>query len=137
MKIAAGIVIICKSSGRILLGKRSDSLSWALFGGTLEESETAYQCVKRELLEETGFVEGREYRIPCTRAAHVKEMFNLKYYTYIGYSENEVNPVLNDEHVQYAWYERGLLPENMHFGVMESIHSMSVHRAIQKFSNKN
>ena len=45
--------------GKILLIKRGiepDRGKWALPGGLIEENETAEQCLKREMLEETGLV---------------------------------------------------------------------------------
>ena len=134
MKVGSGVVIICVSTGRILLGKRKDSLSWANFGGTLEAFESTYQCAKREVYEETGLVEGVDFKITYNRAAHVKEAQFLTYYTYIGYTDSEIIPKINEEHVQFGWFERNLLPNNMHFGVMEAINSTAVHKALTKIN---
>ncbi|OGY35170.1 MAG: hypothetical protein A3E36_00650 [Candidatus Andersenbacteria bacterium RIFCSPHIGHO2_12_FULL_45_11b] len=47
--------VVLNSKGHILLHKREDSSLWALPGGKMELGESVVSCLKRELLEETGF----------------------------------------------------------------------------------
>lgn len=54
-KIGVGIAVI--KNGKVLLGKRMNAHGageWAFPGGHLEFCECPHDCVKRELLEETG-----------------------------------------------------------------------------------
>lgn len=52
----AGSVIIENEKGEILLGKRTDNHKWGYAGGSIELNETAEECAKRELFEETGLI---------------------------------------------------------------------------------
>lgn len=49
-----GVAAIISSKNKILFEKRSDSGRWALIGGGLKIDESLEQCLKREILEETG-----------------------------------------------------------------------------------
>lgn len=46
--------IIQDEAGRILLIKRSDDGDWAMPAGSMELDESIFDCVKREVKEETG-----------------------------------------------------------------------------------
>jgi 8-oxo-dGTP pyrophosphatase MutT (NUDIX family) len=46
--------VVCNDKGAILLHAREDHASWALPGGKLESGESIMECLKREMLEETG-----------------------------------------------------------------------------------
>lgn len=48
--------IITDGAGRVLLGLRQDSDLWNLPGGGLEPNETPWECVTREIKEETGIL---------------------------------------------------------------------------------
>jgi len=51
----AAFGIIFDKDNRILLGHRRDYDLWNLPGGTMEIGESPWECVKREIKEETGF----------------------------------------------------------------------------------
>ena len=59
---AAGVsAILINSEGKVLLQHRDDNPSirypghWALWGGTIEPGESAYEAARREISEETGY----------------------------------------------------------------------------------
>ena len=57
---AAGVVFLAKDTGRCMLqlreGNKRFNHTWGFWGGIIEKNESPYECIKRELLEEIGFV---------------------------------------------------------------------------------
>jgi ADP-ribose pyrophosphatase/8-oxo-dGTP diphosphatase len=122
-KIGAGILAIDKVSGTILLGRRGMESSypncWAPFGGTFEESDgTPKQTAKREFFEETN-IDGN-YQIS-------KEPFFMNtnpfidFYTYLGLFDGKPNIIINDESLDYKWFNLDEIPKNLHPGVKEML----------------
>lgn len=52
--VPATAAAILDANGRLLLVHRRDSGKWAMPGGTMEMNESLEDCVRREVLEETG-----------------------------------------------------------------------------------
>lgn len=120
MKLGAGFLLVCPTTQRILLALRNDSEPvWSVFGGGLEKYETPMQCAKRELIEEAGFIEGREYKVMSTRALNIGKYTNFAYHTFIGVTETEIVPTLNYEHSEYRWVSMSEIPDNRHFGLQQ------------------
>lgn len=126
-KIAAGILPICTSTGRILLGRRSfDSNppnTWALFGGTFEEEDlTPQKTAIREFGEETKYCGG--YSI-SNKPLHILKDNFVRYYTYVGLFDKEFIPYVNgedkdsQEHLDYGWFDLYCLPDNMLFDLIK------------------
>lgn len=127
IKVAAGMLPICKESGRILLVKRSNDVDnpgvWSGIGGSLESEqgeseENIIDVVKREFLEETAH-KGFYNLIPSY--IYITSNGGFKYYNFIGIFENEFEPKLNNEHVEYKWFSLSeteqLSNDEIHFGI--------------------
>ncbi len=56
-----GVAAIITHQDKVLLEKRTDCGRWSLIGGGLKIDETLQDCLKREILEETG-LEMQNYR---------------------------------------------------------------------------
>ncbi|HUQ52222.1 MAG TPA: NUDIX domain-containing protein [Gammaproteobacteria bacterium] len=54
--LPAVAAVIRDSDGRLLLQERSAGDGWSLPAGLIEPGESPEQCLRREVLEETGFV---------------------------------------------------------------------------------
>lgn len=126
-KLAAGMLPICKSTGRILLVKRSDKVSnpgtWAGIGGGIEEKygeteENVIDIVKREFFEETGC---KEFYNLIPSYIYITSNGGFKYYNFIGIFENEFEPELNQENTEYRWFSldevQSLSNDDIHFGI--------------------
>lgn len=134
MPIGSGIILLSTTTNRLLLARRADSHCWANFGGSMEDFETTYQCVIREMKEETGFDHGIHYRICGKKPYHKKESGNFSYYTYVGSCEGEPVPVLDLENTAYGWFSMDALPNPLHFGVNEALSARAVIKILNKLS---
>ena len=122
MKQGAGFLIICPSTGRVLLALRNDPVPvWANFGGAVEKYETPLQCAKRELIEEAGFIEGTHYDIVSKIPLDISSYINFTYRCFLATMKNELMPTLNYEHTTYEWFYLDKLPENLHFGIQNML----------------
>lgn len=118
MSDAAGILVACRDTGRVLLGLRSAGSknpgTWAVFGGRQEHDEDPNECASRELKEETGIdVDAEELQF-----LHERSRDGGKYSTflYVVEEEDDVEIRLNDEHEDFDWFHLEDLPEDLHEG---------------------
>ena len=116
---AAGIMY--RAADSVLLLLRSPSagdypMTWCFPGGGIDEGETPEQAAIRESTEETGFTPSTELRMLdwsdgfTTFATDLPEPFA---------------PVLNGEHIGYAWVPLDSLPTPMHPGCAATLACMS------------
>jgi len=103
--LGAGVLPICKKTGRILVAYRSKYVNephtWGIFGGKLDEEdgEDDLQVVaKREFVEETGF-SGDVRLIP----AYIYKAKGFEYHNFIGILDDEFEPELDWETEKTKW----------------------------------
>lgn len=142
--IAAGILPICYSTGRILLCKRGRNqdhpLTWASWGGGFDDEKdtTPKDCAKREFWEETRC--GKKYVI-SKDPINIHDTSFLKFYLYVGVFESEFIPdiISEKEAASWGWFSLDELPEN----VMEPMEIFFDHKKnqlkkiVEKFKNKS
>lgn len=116
-KLAAGILPICKQTGRILLGRRSANDSsypnhWDLFGGTFEDSdEIPKNTAKREFNEETMYCGSFEI---ADKPIDMRSNNFVVYYTYVGLFDQEFEPSFPDgEHCDFGWFHLHEIPMDL------------------------
>ena len=127
IQIGAGVLPICKNTGRILMAKRADNVSqpgvWAGFGGKLEEEygeseENVMEIAKREFSEETAY---KDYYSIVPTYVYATPNGTFKFYNFIGLFDNEFAPQLNDEHTEFKWMSLAdtdnILSDEIHFGI--------------------
>ena len=133
MKQAAGFILACPSTKRILLALRNDNVRvWASIGGTLEEQESPILCAKRELLEECGFSEDFDYTIISSRPISISKYFSINYRTFIAVAKFELVPKLNYEHIEARWFGLNELPTDLHSGVRDVLNDPKVIKKLEK-----
>lgn len=119
---AAGILFVCPSTGRMLLGFRSEYVNapfcWSVVGGTLESGEEPEHGALREAREEVGY-SGQVTLVPSL--VYVRPE-NFRYYNFIGLVEKEFRPELNDEHVDARWFYPDRAPSPLHHGTALLLH---------------
>ena len=119
MRQAAGIFFYSTTTDRYLFLLRSDARnpSWSMPGGGIEKDETLLEGLTRECLEEmnidiTGFK-----LIPIQKFVNN----NFTYNTFYCEVEKEFTPVLNYEHIGYAWVGGDQYPKPLHPGLFSTI----------------
>lgn len=117
-KLAVGALILSVETESVLLGLRAPykthPMSWALFGGMIEEGETPKEGLYRELKEELGFIPDITKIYPFD--VYVSKDKHFKYYSYLVIVEEEFTPNLNKENAGYSWTKLGNWPKPMHQG---------------------
>ena len=133
IKMGSGFLVLCPKNKSILLVLRNDSTpTWANLGGLVEQYETPLQCAKRELLEESGFIENSDYRIVSSDPLHIYKNNTFNYYSYLAIMDEEKSPVLNYENKQFVWASLNSLPSPLHFGLDEILQNPKATKKIKK-----
>lgn len=116
---SAGIFFYATDTDRYLYLLRNDSKSntWGLPGGKIEKSETLLEGLIRECIEEIGFFPKNYKLVPIQK--FVNNTF--VYHTFFCEVKEEFKPILNNEHLGYAWVVNGQYPKPLHPGVFNMI----------------
>lgn len=116
-KAAAGAVVYCPSTGRILLGKRSywvnEPNTWGGFGGAIDPGESPEEGMLREVREEIGL---SEHSIEESRLIWTFEDGAFRYYNFLCSVYEEFTPRLSSETSETLWCTLDELPYPLHFG---------------------
>jgi len=113
----AGILLIAKDTGRLLLVLRSNEVNepgtWGIPGGAIDdEDESEVSAAKREAHEEVG------YRGPIEiHASYVFKAAKFRYFNFIGIVPKEFEPRLDWENDEAGWFSMDELPSPLHFGL--------------------
>lgn len=118
-KQAAGVFFYSSSTNRFLYLLRSDKQNptWSIPGGGIEKDETLLEGIERECREEMSFYNSDIKLIPIQKFTNG----GFTYHTFFCQVEKEFIPVLNDEHVGYAWVEKGHYPKPLHPGLFSTV----------------
>jgi 8-oxo-dGTP pyrophosphatase MutT (NUDIX family) len=124
----AGILPVCVSTGRVLVGLRSyhveEPHTWGTFGGKLEIDEGIDETIKvaaiRELEEETEYYGHIELV-----DAYIFTDGSFSYHNFFGLVDEEFEPELNWENDDAVWYtlEELNILSNKHFGLKALLHN--------------
>ncbi len=133
-RIAAGVLPICISTGRILIIRRGLQQPkpglWACFGGKFESGvdKESKDTAKREFVEESSYV--GKYKI-SKMPLYVNEDNHSVFYTYVGMFEKEFIPNLDNgnEAIDYGWFYLDETPKEMVPGFKETLQEK--HKTLQ------
>lgn len=112
-KVGVGVCIV--KEGKVLLGKRINAHghgTWAFPGGHLEFGETAIECARREVAEETGMQIANIRRGPYTEDLYLAE--NKHYITLILIADwlaGEPIVLEPQKCERWDWFEWNNLPQ--------------------------
>lgn len=132
---SAGVFFFCKSTNRFLyLLRRDANYSWGVPGGKIEENETLLEGLERECKEEINYFPNNAKLIPIQKFVNN----NFTYHTFFCAIDQEFIPILNNEHVGYAWIGDEQHPKPMHPGLFSTINIDIVKEKIKSLTeNKN
>jgi len=124
---AVGVWFRSLNTGRYLYLLRNDDRhpgTWGLPGGKLEAGETLLGGMERECIEELGSFPNYLRLIPLEKFTSADGVFS--YHTWVCLIKEEFVPVLNHEHLGYAWLDRGHFPKPMHPGLWNTVNIEAV-----------
>jgi 8-oxo-dGTP pyrophosphatase MutT (NUDIX family) len=124
---AVGVWFYSVNTQRYLYLLRNDPKypgSWGLPGGKSESGETLMDSIIRECKEELGSMPDYLRMVPLEKFTTSDRGF--AYHTFFCSVANEFHPVLNDEHIGWAWIASGHWPRPMHPGLWSTVNLDSV-----------
>lgn len=119
---AVGVWFYAQNTKRYLYLLRNDSKhpgSWGLPGGKIECGETLIQAIERECKEEMGSMPEYIRLAPLEKFTSADGGF--AYHTFFCSVVDEFTPILNNEHIGWAWIESGHWPKPMHPGLWSTV----------------
>ncbi len=134
--MAVGVWFYSLDTDRYLYLLRNDkkySNTWGLPGGKVESGETLLAAIERECSEELGSMPDTVKLVPLTQFTSPDEQF--VYHTFFCCVATEFQPVLNNEHLGYAWIDAGTWPRPMHPGLWNTVNFDSVQEKIESVKN--
>lgn len=113
MSKASVSVLVCNETKKtlLLLRPKDDATirdAWTFVAGTIEGDEDPLETIKREVMEELMF-DSTDIRF---KFLGTKKHNNLKLYYFIGFMDSEEVPILNEENVDWGWFDVDDLPKN-------------------------
>lgn len=125
---AAGLFFYSKNTNRFLYLLRSDSnYSWGVPGGKIEKDEALLEGLERECNEEIGYFPNDAKLVPIQK--FVNNSFT--YHTFFCAVDDEFVPILNNEHIGYAWVGENQHPKPLHPGLFSTINIDTVKQKLE------
>ena len=130
--ICSGALFYSTLTKRFLLLQRTDFKTrgmWGLVGGRARYTESAFEGLKREILEEVGETSTFKKIIPLEMFTSNDQKFYFN--TYLIAIENEFVPKLNKEHSGYCWTAFECWPKNLHAGLRNTLNNKAIKGKLQ------
>lgn len=117
-----GAFIYSKTTQRYLFLLRNGAswhMTWALPGGKMDAGETVIVGLAREIEEELGGRIMEPKLVPIEK--FTSEDRGFVYHTFFVSVDDEFVPVLNNEHMGYAWLPLVAIPKPLHPGITRTL----------------
>ena len=129
---AVGVFFYSLDTQRYLYLMRDDAKhpgSWGLPGGKVEATESLLAAITRECEEEIGLFPEYIRLVPLEKFTSADGGF--AYHTFFCCVAEEFRPVLNGEHLGYAWINSVTWPRPMHPGLWNTVNFEEIQRKIE------
>lgn len=130
--VCSGAIFYAKSTRKILYLQKANGKHqgvWSIVGGTTEISETPWQGLQREIVEEVGFFPEIIKSFPIETFVSNDKIFN--FHTYLCIVNDEFIPKLSSEHSGYAWTGLESPPKPLHQGLRNSFSNKTIRNKLQ------
>jgi 8-oxo-dGTP pyrophosphatase MutT (NUDIX family) len=115
---SAGVFFYAENTDRYLFLLRSGvNYNWGLPGGKINKDETLLEGISRECEEEIGVFPAGAKLVPLQKFVNK----NFTYHTFFCKVNNEFIPLLNHEHIGYAWVGDNQYPKPLHPGLFGTV----------------
>jgi 8-oxo-dGTP pyrophosphatase MutT (NUDIX family) len=128
---AVGVWFYSVSTQRYLYLMRADDKHphcWGLPGGKIDAGESMMSAMIRECQEELGSMPEYIKLVPLEKFTSADNIFS--YHTFFCSVKDEFQPILNDEHIGWAWIGNGVWPKPMHPGLWSTVNFEAVQSKI-------
>jgi 8-oxo-dGTP pyrophosphatase MutT (NUDIX family) len=135
---AVGVFFYSVCSDRYLYLLRNDDRNpgtWGLPGGKCYRNETLLDTMRRECQEELGTWPEVIKMVPIEKFTSADGKFS--YHTFFCAVAGEFRPVLNAEHLGYAWINSGTLPRPLHPGLWSTVNFEEIRQKIEQVQSKH
>lgn len=128
---ASGCLFYAKSTKRFLFLNRQQKQkgTWGMVGGSTHDTESPWQGLQREIVEEIGFQPTISKTIPLE--LFVSKDTRFKFHTFVCVVDQEFVPKLNVEHSGYAWVSVNAWPLPLHQGVKKTLQNKQIETKLQ------
>ena len=130
--ICSGALFYAINTKRFLLLQRTDFKTrgmWGLVGGRARYTESAFEGLKSEIVEEVGKTSTFKKIIPLEMFTSNDQKFYFN--TFVIAIENEFIPILNKEHSGYCWTAFECWPKNLHAGLRNTLNNKAIKGKLQ------
>ena len=121
--VGVGALFLSVKTNRVLLQFRNSDKrhkhTWGFWGGIVENGESPYEALKREVKEELGIVPDINKLNPID--VYQSKDKNFMYYSFVAVIDEEFLPNLNGESCGYAWVNIGNWPKPLHEGARATL----------------
>lgn len=127
---SVGVMFYAQDTQRHLFILRNDKWghSWGLPGGKCERGETLKQALERECREEISYWPESAKLFPIEQFTNDDSKF--VYHTFYCIVAQEFKPILNHEHIGYAWMNNGVYPKPLHRGLFNTLNYSIIQQKI-------
>ena len=130
-KNSVGVLFCAQDTNRhlFLLRNNKSSSEWGLPGGKVEFGETLKVALQRECNEEIKFWPEHAKLFPIEQFN--SNDANFTYHTFYCIIASEFIPVLNHEHIGWAWIDSSTYPKPLHRGLFNTLNYNIIQQKIQ------
>ena len=128
---AVGVLFCAQNTNRQLFLLRNDKNmhTWSLPGGKCERGESLLESLERECHEEIQYWPESIKLFPIEK--FTSEDNNFVYHTFYALLPEEFVPVLNHEHIGFAWIDSKTYPKPLHRGLFSTLNYPIIQQKIE------